>query len=140
MNKEQLLATLKGLTEALEAPTTNNDKPSNEVLIQAYCAGMRFVLDDMRHEKASIEFTVSGEAEDGSNDSVTITGDKELLEAFFEEKSIGGWGDNHDVKCEKYVEQFDEFSILRDLAALGLCDQPVRPDTEDNTTNTTDNA
>lgn len=134
MNTEQTLEALKGIIAALEAPTTT-DKPSNEALIQAYCAGVRFVIDDMRHERTSVEVSVSAETECGSSDAFSITGDKNLGDAFFEEKGLNGWNDTYDVKAEKYVEGFDDFEILDTLHGIGLCDKPVRPEPPTTDTN-----
>lgn len=117
MNTEQLLETLKGLTTALEGTTTTS--ASGEDLYQAYCAGVRHVLDDLRHaESVRKEISWNISPEDGSDEYgscyVEFTLHKEFLE------DVGSWGESFDVKSEKYVEMIDKHDIASNLKNIGI--------------------
>ena len=132
MNKEQLLETLKGLTEALEGTTTTTPA-SGEDLYQAYCAGVRYVLDDLRHaDSVTKEISWNISPEDGNEEYGCCQVEFYLHKEFLQD--VGSWGESFDVKSEKYVE-----SINKDVIASQLCDIGVgyNPDQETDTTDET---
>ena len=117
MNTEQLLETLKGLTTALEGTTTT--PASGEDLYQAFCAGVRYVLDDL-HSADSVRKEISWNIspEDGHDEygscHVEFTLHREFLE------NVGSWNDSFDVKSEKYVENLNKDGIANQLKDIGL--------------------
>lgn len=120
MNKEQLLETLKGLTTALEAAnTTVND---NEGLTQAFLAGIRYVLDDIRHREEEVACEVSVDL-DGRNDYLSMNKDVNLGDAYM--STYGSWNDDYGVRCEKYCEAIEARDIDRILSGIGLIPEPT---------------
>lgn len=130
MNKEQLLETLKGLTTALEAGNTVST--DNEGLTQAFLAGVRYVLDDLRHREEEIAVEINCDI-DGSNDCLSMNKDVNLGTSYM--SRYGSHGDSYQVRCEKYSEAIQPSEIESILSSIGVIPVPTNDDNNPQTPN-----
>lgn len=137
MNKEQLLETLKGLTTAIES---GNNTASSEDLYQSFYAGIRYVLDELRHmdcEEKEVNWSISSDS--GADEYGSLAIKWQLSKEFL--RDVGNWNDTFEVKSEKYVEQLPKTDIATILNDIGLaCDPPAQPTTTETTNPETPNA
>jgi hypothetical protein len=120
MNKEQLLETLKGLTTALEA--ANTVSTDNEGLTQSFLAGVRYVLDDLRHKDEEVAVEINCDI-DGSSDYLSMNKDVNLGTAYM--SKYGGYNDDYGTRCEKYCEAIEPSEIESILSSIGIIPEPT---------------
>lgn len=130
MNKEQLLETLKGLTTALEAGNTVST--DNEGLTQAFLAGVRYVLDDLRHRDEEVAVEVSCDL-DGSNDYLSMNKDVNLGTSYM--SRYGTYNDDYGTRCEKYCEAIEPKEVESILSSIGVIPVPTSDDNNPQTPN-----
>jgi len=130
MNKEQLLETLKGLTTALEA--ANTASTDNEGLTQSFLAGVRYVLDDLRHRTQDVGVEINCDV-DGDNDYLSMNTEVQLGKAYLEK--YGTYQDDYGTRCEKYCEGIEPSEIESILSSIGIIPEPTNDNTNPETPN-----
>lgn len=119
MNKEEILKSLADLKAATESLGKDSNGYTQEAVVQAFYAGMRYLFDEVETVEVEVNYQVSADDHGGeAYDSMTLRVDP--FKQYLNDVKDVHFNDDKGVRIEKCLEAVHEEYILTRLEMLGF--------------------